>query len=69
MSSQPTSNDYNSAIYQLTNDNSELILEKKKFEQLFQQFLDRYRPYSSVGTSLSEPIFDIKEVTISNLSK
>ncbi len=56
------STNYERAFYELTDEESSLMIEKKRFEEKFQQFLRRYRPYSSVGSSLSEPIFDIRTI-------
>jgi hypothetical protein len=61
MSSPQTTNYENARA--LIDENSELIKEKEKFESLFQTFLNRYRPYSSVGSSLSEPIIDLKQIS------
>jgi hypothetical protein len=57
-----SNNTYQTAYFNLTDPSSKLITKKKEFENLFQLFLDRYRPYSSAGRSLSEPIFNIKDV-------
>jgi hypothetical protein len=55
---------YDRAYYNLTDPNSDLNMKKKKFEDLFDQFLTRYRPYSSVGKSLSEPVFNKRPITV-----
>jgi hypothetical protein len=56
------SSNYQKAFYELTDEESKLVIEKKRFEEKFEQFLNRYRPYSSVGTTLSDPIFDKRDI-------
>jgi hypothetical protein len=53
---------YERAYYELTNSESELMKEKLRFETLFNQFLIRYRPYSSAGKTLAEPLFDKRRI-------
>jgi hypothetical protein len=62
MSTPIGSSNYQITYYKLTDTNSVLIKIKKEFETLFELFLERYRPYSSVGRSLSEPIFYKKDI-------
>ncbi len=57
------SSNYDIAYYELTNPESNLNKEKAEFERIFQLFLNRYRPYSSVGKNLTEPIFDIRKIS------
>lgn len=54
---------YQTAYYNLKDSQSELNIAKRKFENIFQLFLNRYRPYSSVGRTLTEPIFDIRTIS------
>jgi hypothetical protein len=57
------SSNYDIAYYELTNTESELNRAKNEFEIAFQRFLCRFRPYSSVGRNLTEPIFDIRNIS------
>jgi hypothetical protein len=62
MPSPTGSSNYDIAYYEIMNAESNLNKEKKEFERIFQLFIERYRPYSSVGSSLAQPIFDIRNI-------
>lgn len=56
----PQGSNYDIVNYHLTDSQSELVIAKKEFEDKFTLFLNKYRKYSSVGTTLTSPIFNIQ---------
>ncbi len=54
---------YDRVLYQLVDSNSELNRAKREYEARIDTFLTVYRPYSSVGTNLTEPVVNIKNIT------
>jgi len=63
MSSTPTVAPYDQVFYQLVDDNSELNRAKREYEEKLELFLQKYRPYSSVGANLTEPLINIKKIS------
>jgi hypothetical protein len=54
---------YSQVYIKLSETTSDLNTEKKRFEDTFQLFLNKYRVYSTVGKNLSDPVFDIRNIS------